>query len=164
MVMKVPKDKTTLSIVVVIVVLILVSSTLYIYFSPKYSWNASIRDHDGDGVADKWDFRPYDETNWTSGTVTVVVNLVSTHTHEVSVILYFNDWPQGSAVIAPQGAKSWTIEYTIAIGEPTTSPRSLVISAVATYDNAGTLGAGSDQEAITVYSGNTYSVNLALGD
>ena len=164
MVTKAPKGKMALSIVVAIVVVILVSSVLFIYFGPKYSWNASKRDHDGDGVADKWDFRPYDGTNWTSGTAAVVVNLVSNHTHEISVILYFDGWPQGSAVIAPQGAKSWTIEQTLAIGYPATSPRSLVIGAVATYDNAGTQGAGGDEETITVYSGNTYSVSLALGD
>jgi hypothetical protein len=153
-----------LSIVVAIVVVILVSSVLFIYFSPKYSWNSAIRDHDGDGVPDKSDLRPYDGTNWTSGTATVVVNLVSNHTHNVSVILYFDGWPTGSVELAPQGARSWTIEQTLAIGYPATSPRSLVISAAATYDNEGTQPAGSDQETITVYSGNTYSVNLALGD
>jgi hypothetical protein len=36
------------------------ASIAFIYESPKYSWNPAVRDHDGDGVPDKLDPRPYD--------------------------------------------------------------------------------------------------------
>jgi len=39
-------------------------SALSIYYSPDYSWDASIRDHDGDGHADSKDAFPNDPTEW----------------------------------------------------------------------------------------------------
>ncbi len=44
--------------------LILLSAVLFIYYSPEHSWEASIRDHDGDGYADSDDAFPYDPLEW----------------------------------------------------------------------------------------------------
>jgi hypothetical protein len=35
-----------------------------VYYSPDYSWTASVRDHDDDGYADKYDAFPNDSTEW----------------------------------------------------------------------------------------------------
>ncbi len=43
---------------------ILICSVLGVYFSPDYSWDASIRDHDGDGYSDNEDVFPYNATEW----------------------------------------------------------------------------------------------------
>ncbi len=44
---------------------ILMGSILGVFYSPDLSWDASIRDHDGDGYADSGDEFPYDSTEWT---------------------------------------------------------------------------------------------------
>lgn len=44
--------------------LILIGSALGIYYSPDYSWNASIRDSDSDGYSDDEDAFPNDSTEW----------------------------------------------------------------------------------------------------
>ncbi len=43
---------------------ILIGAALGIYFSPDYSWDASIRDYDGDGYCDSEDLFPCDSTEW----------------------------------------------------------------------------------------------------
>jgi len=52
-----------LTIAVVIIVIVL-ASVLFVYLSPSYSWDATIRDHDGDGYADARDGFPYDASEW----------------------------------------------------------------------------------------------------
>jgi hypothetical protein len=44
---------------------ILMGSILGVFYSSDFSWDASIRDHDGDGYADSDDEFPYDSTEWT---------------------------------------------------------------------------------------------------
>ena len=56
--------KLIVEIVSVVVAAVVVSSVLFIYYSPDYSWSASIRDHDGDGYPDAEDAFPYDATEW----------------------------------------------------------------------------------------------------
>jgi len=53
---------------VLVVAIVIVGSVAYVYESPKYSWNSSIRDHDGDGVPDRSDPLPSDPAIWTYGT------------------------------------------------------------------------------------------------
>ncbi|MBE0518478.1 MAG: zinc ribbon domain-containing protein [Thermoplasmata archaeon] len=43
---------------------ILIGSILGVFYSSDLSWDASIRDHDGDGYADIGDDFPYDSTEW----------------------------------------------------------------------------------------------------
>ncbi|MCW4027143.1 MAG: zinc ribbon domain-containing protein [Candidatus Bathyarchaeota archaeon] len=43
---------------------IFIGSILGVFYSPHLSWDASIRDHDGDGYADNDDEFPYDSTEW----------------------------------------------------------------------------------------------------
>jgi len=43
---------------------ILIGAALGVYFSPDYSWDASIRDYDGDGYCDSEDLFPCDSTEW----------------------------------------------------------------------------------------------------
>lgn len=57
-----------------LVAMILVSLSLYtIYVDPRSSWSSSIRDHDGDGVPDSSDPRPYDSSIWAYGSATVIL-------------------------------------------------------------------------------------------
>jgi hypothetical protein len=49
----------------IIVPAILIGSILGVFYSSDLSWDASIRDHDGDGYADSGDEFPYDSTEWT---------------------------------------------------------------------------------------------------
>ena len=51
-------------ILAIAVVAILMSIILGVYYSPDYSWNASIRDQDGDGYVDSEDAFPDDDTEW----------------------------------------------------------------------------------------------------
>lgn len=46
------------------VVAVVIAATLFVYYSPDYSWDASIRDHDGDGYPDGADAFPVDPTEW----------------------------------------------------------------------------------------------------
>lgn len=57
-----PSLKTML--IAVFVVAAIVASTLFVYTSPDYSWNSSIRDTDSDGYADSEDAFPDDPTEW----------------------------------------------------------------------------------------------------
>ncbi len=59
------KKKLIAEIVSVVVAVVVISSVLFIYYSPNYSWSSSIRDHDGDGYSDAEDVFPYDATEWT---------------------------------------------------------------------------------------------------
>lgn len=61
-----PRNKKLIvEIVSVVVAAVVISSVLFIYYSPDYSWSASIRDHDGDGYADSKDAFPNDSAEWT---------------------------------------------------------------------------------------------------
>ena len=51
-------------ILAIAVVAILMGVILGVYYSPHYSWNASIRDRDGDGYADSEDAFPDDDAEW----------------------------------------------------------------------------------------------------
>lgn len=64
--MKLELRGKSLAIVIasLVFVAMLVTSALLAYFSPEYSWSASIRDHDGDGYADAEDAFPYDAAEW----------------------------------------------------------------------------------------------------
>jgi uncharacterized membrane protein YvbJ len=54
------RSKWLVPAVAVLIVMIVLAATLFVYYSPDYSWDASIRDHDGDGHADEIDSFPYD--------------------------------------------------------------------------------------------------------
>jgi hypothetical protein len=51
-------------IIGVAVAAVVIVAAAGIYYSPDFSWNASIRDHDGDGVADEEDLFPDDPDEW----------------------------------------------------------------------------------------------------
>jgi len=48
----------------VLAVMVLLPTSVYLYMSPEYSWDASIRDSDGDGFADGEDAFPEDSLEW----------------------------------------------------------------------------------------------------
>jgi hypothetical protein len=52
-------------VIAVVVAIAVLSSVLFVYYSPDYSWASSIRDHDGDGYPDAKDAFPYDAAEWT---------------------------------------------------------------------------------------------------
>jgi len=58
------KKKLIIGIAAIIVAAIVISSFLFVYYSPAHSWSSSIRDHDGDGVPDKSDPKPFDSDIW----------------------------------------------------------------------------------------------------
>ena len=58
------RRKWLMPILAIAVAAILIGVALGVYFSPDYSWDASIRDHDGDGYADSDDEFPYDPSEW----------------------------------------------------------------------------------------------------
>ncbi|MCJ2533585.1 MAG: zinc ribbon domain-containing protein, partial [Candidatus Thermoplasmatota archaeon] len=58
------RRKWLIPILAIAVAAILIGAALGVYFSPDYSWDASIRDHDGDGYSDNEDVFPYDSTEW----------------------------------------------------------------------------------------------------
>jgi len=58
------RRKWLIPILATAVAAILICSVLGVYFSPDYSWDASIRDHDGDGYSDNEDVFPYNATEW----------------------------------------------------------------------------------------------------
>jgi hypothetical protein len=47
-----------------VIIIAAIATVLVIYFSPDYSWSASIRDSDDDGYADAHDAFPHDSTEW----------------------------------------------------------------------------------------------------
>lgn len=59
------RRKWLIPILAIAVAAILIGAAhLGVYFSPDHSWDASIRDHDGDGYCDSEDVFPYDLTEW----------------------------------------------------------------------------------------------------
>ena len=58
------RSKWLVPIAAVIVAAAVFASTLFVYYSPEHSWDASVRDHDGDGYSDDTDAFPYDATEW----------------------------------------------------------------------------------------------------
>jgi len=58
------RSKWLVPVVAVIVAAAVIVATLFVYYSPDYSWSTSIRDHDGDGYPDASDVFPYDATEW----------------------------------------------------------------------------------------------------
>ena len=82
------KRKLTLSIVAVIVIAIVVVSVLFIYFSPKYSWNSATRDSDGDGVADEWDPLPHDSSVWATGSGRLAISITNNWSYVVHYVVY----------------------------------------------------------------------------
>lgn len=79
--------KLVLRIVSVIVVVVVVLSVLSVYYSPEYSWSNSVRDRDGDGVADKSDPEPLDASIWglCEGYVNLTIYNNSTDTIDFTV-------------------------------------------------------------------------------
>lgn len=51
-------------IMAVAVAAVVISAVLFIYLSPDYSWDSSVRDTDGDGYADANDAFPDEPTEW----------------------------------------------------------------------------------------------------
>ncbi|MGB2582044.1 MAG: hypothetical protein WBD03_06205 [Thermoplasmata archaeon] len=58
------RRKWLMPILAIAVAAILIGAALGVYLSPDYSWDASIRDHDGDGCCDSEDLFPHDSTEW----------------------------------------------------------------------------------------------------
>jgi len=58
------EGRVWVEIAAVLAATVVVSSVLFIYYNPDYSWSSSIRDHDGDGYADGSDAFPNDLTEW----------------------------------------------------------------------------------------------------
>lgn len=58
------KSRWLVPILAIAVAAAIIAATLFVYYSPDYSWDASIRDHDGDGHADNEDVFPDDATEW----------------------------------------------------------------------------------------------------
>jgi hypothetical protein len=76
-------------VAVLVVAIVLVSiSVAYVYESPEYSWDSSIRDHDGDGAPDRSDPLPSDPTIWTYGTIRV--NLTIHNNYSIAVRFIVN--------------------------------------------------------------------------
>lgn len=57
-------DRFTISVAVVVIAIILGPLLVYVYFNPEYSWDDSIRDSDGDGIADASDAFPNTSAEW----------------------------------------------------------------------------------------------------
>lgn len=127
--MKLSKGKLTLSIVAVIVVVIVVVSVLFIYFSPKYSWNSVTRDHDGDGVADKLDPLPYDSSVWATGSGKLAISITNNWSYTIHYVVYVDDVEKArmdSKVFAHQSSLgSTTIDVTWLMG-----PNSITVDIV----------------------------------
>jgi hypothetical protein len=86
-----PKSKRLIvGIAAVIVAVVVVSSVLFVYYSPDYSWSSSIRDHDGDGVADKKDAYPYDPMRWGDASATVFVLIVNKLSYDLEYDLFID--------------------------------------------------------------------------
>jgi hypothetical protein len=71
-----PRNKNLVIVIVsVIVAVAAVLSAVLIYYSTDYSWSSSIRDHDGDGVADSSDPEPFNANIWAVSTGFINVTL-----------------------------------------------------------------------------------------
>jgi len=81
------RRKWLIPILAIAVAVVLISSTLVVYYSPDYSWSASIRDHDGDGVPDESDPSPHDAGIWAYGSATCI--LVVINNYNTSVTFYW---------------------------------------------------------------------------
>lgn len=57
-------DRFAISAAVAVVAIILGPLLVYVYFNPEYSWDNSIKDSDGDGIADATDSFPDTPTEW----------------------------------------------------------------------------------------------------
>lgn len=70
------RRKLVVAATIIIALAIIIPSVVYFYEDPRYSWNSSIRDHDGDGVPDNSDPRPFDRSilAWASATVNLTVH------------------------------------------------------------------------------------------
>lgn len=59
-----PSRRLVVIAAVAVAALVLVPALVYIYMSPEHTWNASIRDSDGDGFADSEDVFPENSLEW----------------------------------------------------------------------------------------------------
>ena len=69
--------RSLFAVVAVLIMASTVALVAYAYGSPRYSWNPSIRDHDGDGVPDTKDAFPSDSEFWGRSNATLVVMIVN---------------------------------------------------------------------------------------
>ncbi len=82
------RPRCTIVVAILVVLAFVAASIAYVYTSPKYSWNAAVRDHDGDGVPDKTDPRPFDDTIWASGTGLVYLTIRNNYSCSIEFLVY----------------------------------------------------------------------------
>lgn len=123
-------------------------------FSSWLSPLATVRDADGDGYPDAYDFVPDDPEMWAEGDALIVVMLHSSHTFSTyNYSLYVDGVLQTTGQIAANQTKVENIEVSFAIGK--TNQKQVVLGLVATDGS-------SEQRQLTLENGNGYEADFTI--
>lgn len=148
---------------VAVIAAVLLMAVLLVYLSPKYSWEAGIRDHDGDGFADSKDSYPYDPALWSDATAEVTVSIANNFYINLNYDLYVDSAIKTSGAVNARGftivafTPSWPIGLVTA--------KSILVSVQGFYQyspQSQKTVYGIDQMFLAMNPGGTYQITLTI--